>query len=142
MEFIGILFALLFATILTAFFNLAFKNTGPWSGFWVFFILLFFIALAAGEWAAPRGPSAWGYYWAPGLIAALIFALILAAVTPRAPHSASRKPKKPASSGDLQTPGDEREEDIVISAIMGVFFWILISVLVLIAIVGVATKIL
>lgn len=141
MEFIGILFALLFATILTAFFNLAFKNTGPWNGFWVFFILLFFIALAAGEWAAPRGPSAWGYYWAPGLIAALIFALILAAVTPGVPHSASRKPKKGTNSGDLQTP-DESEEDIVISAIMGVFFWILLSVLVLIAIAGVATKIL
>lgn len=140
MEFIGILFALLFATILTAFFNLVFKNTGPWSGFWVFFILLFFIAFAAGEWAAPRGPSAWGYYWAPGLIAALVFALVLAAVTPRVPSSSSRKPKRETNPGDLRTP-DESEEEVVIGAMMGIFFWILLSVLVLIAIVGVATKI-
>ena len=131
---------MLFATILTAFFNLVFKNTGPWSGFWVFFILLFFIAFAAGEWAAPRGPSAWGYYWAPGLIAALVFALVLAAVTPRVPSSAGRRPKRETHPGDLQTP-DESEEDVVIGAMMGIFFWILLSVLVLIAIVGVATKI-
>lgn len=62
MEFIGILFALFFAIMLTAVFRLAFKNTGPWGGFWIFFTLMFFISLAAGEWAAHRGPSAWGYY--------------------------------------------------------------------------------
>lgn len=136
MEFIGILFALLFATILTAFFNLVFRNTGPWSGFWVFFILLFFIALGAGEWAAPRGPSAWGYYWVPGLVAAIILALVLAAVTPRVPYPASRKRKEV-----VETP-EEREEKVVIGAMVGVFFWILLSVLVLVAIAGVAIKIL
>jgi hypothetical protein len=82
MSFAGILFALFYAFILTVIFSLAFKNTGPWGGFWAFFFLLFFVSLGAGEWAAPAGPVAWGYYWAPGLIAAVIFALLLAAVAP------------------------------------------------------------
>jgi hypothetical protein len=141
MEFIGILFALLFATVLTAFFNLVFRNTGPWSGFWVFFILLFFIALGAGEWAAPRGPSVWGYYWAPGLVAALILALVLAAVAPSAPNSAKRRQKEQRSTADPETP-EESEENTVIRAMMGVFFWILLSVLVFVAIAGVALRIL
>lgn len=34
MEFIGILFALFFAITLTAVFSLAFRNSGPWGGFW------------------------------------------------------------------------------------------------------------
>lgn len=140
MEFIGILFALFFAIILTAIFGLALKRTGPWSGFWVFFILLFFIALGAGEWAAPRGPSAWGYYWAPGLIAAIIFALILAAATPAETPSINRKMKNRLKSEEAEEP-EEAEETIVVTAMLGVFFWILIVVLAIIAIIGLASRV-
>lgn len=135
MEFIGIIFALFFAIILTAIFSLPFRNTGPWGGFWVFFILLFFISLGAGEWAAPRGPSAWGYYWAPGLIAAVIFALLLAAAAP----GSSSKPRKRnlKSTAPTQEMIDESEEAIVATTVIGIFFWILIIALALIAIAGI-----
>lgn len=134
MEFIGILFSLFFAVIITVVFSLAFKNTGPWGGFWVFFILMFFISFGAGEWAAQRGPSAWGYYWAPGLIAAIVFALVLAATSPGS--HAPRSNLKHRSNVDTK----ENTEVGFSTAVFGVFFWILIVLLALIAIAGLASR--
>lgn len=135
MEYLGILFSLFFAVIITAIFSLAFKNTGPWGGFWVFFILMFFVSLGAGEWAAQRGPSAWGYYWAPGLLAAIIFALILAATSPGT-HT-RRTDLKHKSNTNIK----ENTDVAVSTAIFGVFFWILIVLLALIAIAGLVNRI-
>lgn len=138
MGFIGILFALFFAIVLTAFFRLVFRNTGPWAGFWTFFILLFFISLAAGEWAAQRGPSVWGYYWAPGFIAAFVVGLVLAAAAPGPVVDQTKKLKNGAE--------DAPEEEItdlevaVAAAVIGIFFWIVIIVLALIALAGLVIK--
>ncbi|MCX2452389.1 hypothetical protein OQX61_14030 [Pedobacter sp. PLR] len=137
MEFIGILFALFFAIMLTAVFSLAFRNTGPWGGFWTFFILLFFISLAAGEWAAQRGPSAWGYYWAPGFIAAIVVALLLAATSP---DSAAERARKRAKELRNRPEGAREAEVSVAATVLGIFFWILIVVLALIALAGVVSK--
>ena len=126
MEFIGILFALFFALIITSIFSFVVRRTGPWSGFWVFFILLFFISLGAGEWAAPRGPVAWGYYWAPGLIAALIFALVLAAATPT-PRSSHRT-----------TGNDDIESGAAV--VLDIFFWVLIVILIVAAIACIVSR--
>lgn len=134
MEFIGILFSLFFAVIITVVFSLAFKNTGPWGGFWVFFILMFFISFGAGEWAAQRGPSAWGYYWAPGLIAAIVFALVLAATSPKS-HGPRRNIEQ-RSNVDTK----ENTEVAVSAAVFGIFFWMLIVLLALIAIAGLLSK--
>jgi len=139
MEFIGILFALFFAILLTAVFSLAFRKTGPWGGFWVFFILMFFISLAAGEWAARRGPSAWGYYWAPGLVAAIVVGLVLAAASPEKSGSVKKKLKQNPESGEVEEL--TTTEVSVAAAVFGIFFWILIVVLVLIAIGGLVSKI-
>lgn len=134
MEFIGILFSLFFAVIITAIFSLALKRTGPWGGFWVFFILMFFISFGAGEWAAQRGPSAWGYYWAPGLIAAIIFALVLAATSPGS-HASQRNSKH---RSDVNT--KENTEVEFSAAVFGIFFWILIVLLAVIAIAALVSK--
>jgi len=136
MEFIGILFSLFFAVIITAIFNLAFKSTGPWGGFWVFFILTFFISLGAGEWAAHRGPSAYGYYWVPGLVAAIVFALVLAAASPRTSPLRKKNDKSHLSPEERIS----EEEISVAAAVLGIFFWILIVTLILIAIAGLVSK--
>jgi len=138
MEFTGILFAFFYAVIITGIFSLIFRNTGPWSGFWIFFFLLFFIALGAGEWAAPRGPVAWGYYWAPGLFAAIIFALLIAAATPvsRSPRTLNKKKdtKKNTTTGQIH---EEEGTTAAAVVVIGIFFWILMSVLITAAVVGI-----
>lgn len=134
MEYLGVLFSLFFAIVITAIFSIALKKTGPWGGFWVFFILMFFVSLAAGEWAAQRGPSAWGYYWAPGLMAAIVTALILAAATPGS-HK-ERAQSKLHSDSHIK----ESTEVAVTTAIFGVFLWILIALLAFIAIAGLLSR--
>jgi hypothetical protein len=137
MEFIGILFALFIAMALTLIFALILRNTGPWGGFWTFFVLLFFIALGAGEWAAPRGPSAWGYYWVPGLVSAFILALMLAAASPGSKKKYLRNRKKYLTEKE----GDKEEEAVVTAVVISSFFWVLLLVLVLIAGFGLLTRI-
>jgi apolipoprotein N-acyltransferase len=138
MSFAGILFALLYAVVLTAIFSLAFKNTGPWGGFWIFFFLLFIVSLSAGEWAPPAGPVAWGYYWVPGLIAATTFALLLAAVTPASPV-----PRNKFNNGNIRKNTttekicEEEETTVITVAVIGTFFWVLMVVLIIAAIAGV-----
>jgi hypothetical protein len=92
-------------------------------------------SLGAGEWAAQRGPSTYGYYWVPGLLAAIIFALVLAASSPKKrPKSGNKVGDRAKADLDLDAP--DAEELIVVSAITGLFFWMLLIVLVIIALAG------
>jgi hypothetical protein len=136
MEFIGILFALFIAMALTLIFALILKNTGPWGGFWTFFILLFFIALGAGQWATSLGPSAWGYYWAPGLVSAIILALALAAASQASKNKHLKNRKE-----YLREKERDPEETGVTRIVIGSFFWVLLMVLVLIAGFGLLIKV-
>lgn len=138
MEFIGVWFSLFFAFILTTFFSLVFKNTGPWAGFWTFFVLLFFISLVVGEWAAQRGPSAFGYYWAPGFIAAFVVGLLLASTSPGSDGNGTRKLK---NTGKHPPQEELREFEVAVATVvLGIFFWSLIVVLALLAIAGIVIK--
>lgn len=98
---------------------------------------MFFISLAAGEWAAHRGPSAWGYYyWLPGLVAAILVGLVLAAAVPG--PSFAKEQRKLKNRPEIS---DEKEAEIsVAAAVLGIFFWILIVVLALIIIAGLASR--
>lgn len=126
MEFSGILFALLYAVVLTLIFAWLFKNTGPWPGFWAFSLLIFLVALAVGEWAIPTGPSAWGYHWVPGLIASVILALVLAAVKPAARSISS-------INKDISDVDQANEQTALVITL---FFWIVVIVLILIGVGG------
>lgn len=134
MEFIGILFSFFIAVVITAVFSFVLKRTGPWAGFWIFFLLMFFISFAAGEWAAPRGPSMLGYYWVPGLVAAVVVALVLASATPG--ESSSHKKQR----ADIENEVNDAEATVA-SAVLGIFFWLLIVVLAFAAIAGVLARV-
>lgn len=81
MGFVGVLFVLFFAVMLTAILRLVFRNTGPWVGFWI---------------------------------------------------------KNLKNNGDVKE--KEEEEVFIATAVLGVFFWILIITLVLIVIGTLASK--
>ncbi len=115
------IFSLVYAVVITAVFTLIFKKNGPWDGFWLLFILVVLASIGAGRWVTPIGPVAWGFHWLPGLIAAIIFALLVAAATPD--PGAKRKGK-----------ADEQTE--VNALAVNFFFIILIVILVVLAAAG------
>jgi magnesium-transporting ATPase (P-type) len=48
----------------------------------VFFLVLFFAALAGGYWITPFGPMIWGIAWMPLVFIVLIVAILFAAPSP------------------------------------------------------------
>lgn len=147
---VAILFSLFFAVILTAIFALVFRNTGPWSGFWIFFLVVFLFSFIAGQWVTPVGPEAYGYYWMPGLLAAIIVATLMAAVATGSKagrYKRSQNLKKNISSTSYYSHRDQgtggsplysADEDET-GVMMGGFFWILLVSLVVVALVGILT---
>lgn len=117
----NIIFSLLYAVIITAVFHLLFKKSGPWAGFWLLFILVFLASVGAGRWVTPTGPAAWGFHWLPGLVAAILFALLVAAATPEA---------RPAK-GKADTASE------VNALAVNFFFIVLIVILVILAVAGI-----
>ncbi|HEY8400928.1 MAG TPA: hypothetical protein VIK89_06685 [Cytophagaceae bacterium] len=144
---VAILFSLFFAIIFTGLFAIAFRNTGPWSGFWAFFLVVFLFSFAAGQWVVPIGPHAWGFYWLPGLLAAVIVATQMAAVASGSKASRYKRAqnlKKNISSSSYYShhdPGtggsplyntDEDETGVI----LGAFFWTMLVTLMVIALAG------
>ena len=119
------LLALLIAVVLTWFFTVAVGTTGPWSGFWVFFILILLFSWTMGLWVRPMGPALWGVYWMPYLVFGVVLALVIAAATPlddRAQRS-QRHSRVPHS----ETPDELAVAGTVVA--VGVFVWIALVVM-------------
>lgn len=125
--------ALLIAIVITVLFTLVFKRTGPWSGVWVFFGIIFLSALAAGLWV-PAGPVVWDIYWVPIVTVGLVVALIIAAATPA--RRIDNKPPRttPEERAENTTEGIEAGEGTVIA--FTIFFWFLLAALVAIVLIG------
>lgn len=117
MFFIDLLFALAVALLLTLIFAAILGTRGPWASVWVFLLVVFLAAWAGGLWITPFGPPLFDTYWLPFLLVGLIFALLLAAVTPVAPPRTRREAIAQA-----------REEEAAVAALT-VFFWVLIIAL-------------
>lgn len=150
MVMVAIVFSVLYAILLTSIFALIFRNTGPWPGYWIFFIMIFIFSFIAGQWSIPAGPSAWGFYWLPGLLTAVVIATLMAAVAEgdrAGKYRRAQNLKKnissssyyshhdPESGGSPLYPGDEQETGVL----LGGFFWILLVALAIIALIGVFT---
>lgn len=155
---IGIGFALVYAIIFTVIFGYAINKRGNWKNVWFIFVIIFLAAFAAGVWVIPIGPEVGGYYWLPGLVIAIIFAVLLAAVSPASrtvnesnERTASDKAKK-REKADVQkeltaasyystkaTPKGEdmneaqEEKDVVV---ISSFIWIIMTILLALAIAG------
>lgn len=129
--FVDLLFVLVVAMLLTFLFSAAFSWTGPWPGFAWFFVLILLTSWAAGLWVRPFGPPLFGVFWMPYLVFGLIAALLVAAASP--PEGARRRP------GSAPRPPSERDEDVAAegaAVAVGLFFWLLVLVLVTAVVIG------
>jgi len=145
---IALTFAFLFALILTILFYFIYGIKGPWKGYKYFFLIIFLVSFAAGEWVIPAGPVAWGYYWLPALITAILIAILLAAIAPSAKNqtemedvsteeSNQKTTSKPmgSTSAENKLPiysGKETKEGVV----LGALFWIFLLLLLISGIIG------
>lgn len=131
-----VIFAIFLAILITAIFSFGFRNTGPWGSIWIFFAIIFLVALVAGEWATPVGPAVYGLYWVPIVFITLIVAFIIAAATPTPGGMRPRRYRR-FDSGKIRT---EDEDDITTddegTAAISVFVYIILVLLIIAAIAG------
>jgi len=111
-------FALVLALLLAWIFQAAFGTRGPGDRFIWFFLIIFLFAWAGGVWIAPIGPMWWGVSWIPVLATGIFIALLLTAAAPGTPRN-RREARTQAATEDT------------VAAALGIFFWILVVLLVL-----------
>lgn len=119
---VDFLIAFLIALVITWFFSVAVGTTGPWSGFWVFFLLILLFSWTMGLWVRPMGPALWGVYWLPYVVFGVVLALVIAAATPLddRPRRGSRVPRS-------ETPEEAAVAGTVVAVSM--FLWIALVVM-------------
>ena len=119
---VDILFALGVALLLAAVVRSINRRHGDpdapaWPNLAFLVVVLFFITWAGGIWLRPLGPILWRVYWIPFVAVGVVAALLLVAATPRR-HPRNRREALEA-----------RAQERVLETAFGVFFWILVTVL-------------
>jgi len=119
MFFIHFFFALLIGLVLTALFALIVQAKGAWFSLLAVFVIIFLASWAGGVWLHPFGVPLWGTYWLPFLVVGLIFSLLLGALVSSSP-----------STVEVVEPQKEEARRRKAIIALGVFFWILVGVLI------------
>lgn len=120
-----ILFALVMALLFTAIFTLGFQRRGPWSSVLVFLLIVFLAAWAGSLWLSPLGPVFVGVYWVPIVLAAFLFAVLLAAAAPR----------RPPTQG-VETISQVKQQEKATGHAFDIFFWTLLIGFLIVIILG------
>jgi hypothetical protein len=93
---------------------------GGMGGFLFLFLLVFFGTWALGSWVLPFGPRAWGAPWLLLLLVAVVIGLLIAATA--APYRPRPGPSTAAVGQETRVAEESR-------AVFGMFFWMLLAVL-------------
>lgn len=104
--------ALIVAFLIVLLFSIFSKR--PMSGLWIILLIIFLAAWSSQLWITPFGPVLLGIAWVPLFVVSLFFAFLIFAIIP--PISA---PTTDASKG---------EEGAAIT--LGLFFWIMLILLI------------
>ncbi len=120
---VEILSALVIAFLFAMLFGAAFRDSEARPGFLFAFMLFFLFAWAGGLWIGPFGPALFGVYWLPGIALVLLVFLLLGVFVDRAPRT-----RREARA--------ELETRVAIGTLFGVFFWILVVLLIAAIVVG------
>jgi hypothetical protein len=121
MTYNGIFAALVVAIVLTVIFSGSYRHNGPFGGLLFFFLILFLASWAGQLWIHPITPFIWGIGWVPLVFVAFLMSFILTAA---------------AGTGGRKLTEKEKEEiESSISAV-GIFFWVLLLVLLIAIVTG------
>lgn len=99
------------------------KHTGAGPGWLFLFILLVAVIWGMGVWWPTFGPTLWGAYWLPYVVAGLITALIVLAV-----GWPARRSDQHVHHYHPDVEPDERQHEVEAlswAAVFSVFFWLL-----------------
>lgn len=118
MHIYGIIASILIALLLTLIFSTSYRHRGPWGGLLFFFLVIFLASWASQLWINPFGPMLFGVAWAPLLFVGVLIAVLLLAA------GASAIDKTPVTPGPEVTP----QEGSILA--IGLFFWILVLILI------------
>lgn len=124
--FLGLVYLVTIALLITLFFSYVLRLRGPWGSFWAFFVIVLLAAFATDFWVGPVGPYFYErVYWIPPLVVGLIIALLLAATTP-----------SPKTRSELTLNKNELAKGQEATLALGTFFWFLFVIMLVIVIVG------
>jgi MFS family permease len=114
------------AVIVTGVYMHVTREAGQRTGLIWLFLIIFLATWAGGIWLRPFGPTVWGIRWIVFLLAGLIIVLFLFIFIPR------KAPRGRHETLDmLERIEEEKELEKVTYITLSVFFWILLSALVI-----------
>lgn len=125
MNFLAIIYLLIVAIAITLVFSLLLRLRGPWGSIWATFIIILFAVIAASFWVEPAGPLYRDIYYMPPLVVGILVALLLAAATP-----------SPRTRSKLDRTEREKEKEEADFYSVGIFFWILFAVMLVVLGIG------
>ena len=134
MGFYSLAFALTIAFLLSLLFTRLTKSPGPWNSFWALFAVLSLAIWVASIWVTPIGPIWYGVAWVDLLVVGLLLILLFSAVGEANQRQLSNSNKQKKEIDPTNTP----KQDTTSIALFGVFFWIFVGSLVVLAVFGVA----
>jgi hypothetical protein len=112
------------AVLLAGLYMLVTRGAGRRTGLIWLFLIILLATWAGGVWLKPFGPTLWGIHWLPFILVGLVVFLFLIIVLPR------KAPRGRQETLDmLERIEQEKELEEVAYITLSIFFWILLSVL-------------
>ena len=133
MIFSAFAYALVIAFLLALLVSGLTKSSGPWNNFWALFFVLALSIWVASLWITPVGPRWYGVAWADLLIVGTLLVLLIASTT----EAGQRYNKRYNDEEEVDIVAESKKDTTAIT-LFGVFFWLFIASLVVMAIVGIA----
>jgi hypothetical protein len=142
-----LLFSFSVALAFSIFFSIIIRTRGERAGFLWFFLLIFLATWAGGIWARPIGPTPWGVNWLGFVVIGLLVALLATINALRKPPDESFRQVEREQQLDrnqtmrmLEELRHNKEAKRLNYITLNIFFWILLTTLLVTILIGYAIE--